>query len=133
MTADRSLLEYFLGGGQGSRIQGRGTHLRSAAGFALRWVAHDGLNSQNTRFFDAGGDGAGVGGESGVTPTDFGFSGRTEYMLIGDRTSQFNPYNEYEQFTALHAKQDILVVGGGADYSQAGRQLFDCAQCGHSI
>jgi len=61
-----------------------------------------------------------VGGESGVTPTDFGFSGRAEYLLIGDRTASFNPFNEYEQFTSLHAKQDILVIGGGADYSQAG-------------
>ena len=77
------------------------------------------FNSQNTKFFDAGGVGAGAGGESGVAPTDFGFSGRAEYMLIGDRTSAFNPFNEYEQFTSLHAQQNILVIGGGADYSQA--------------
>jgi len=74
---------------------------------------------KNTKFFDAGGVGAGAGGESGVTPTDFGFSGRAEYLLIGNRTDAFNPFNEYEQFTSLHARQDILVLGGGADYSQA--------------
>jgi len=119
MTVDRSLLEYFLGGGQGSRVQGVAVTYDQDR-VRAQVVAHDGFNSQNTKFFDAGGDGAGVGGESGVTPTDFGFSGRAEYMLIGDRTQQFNPYNEYEQFSALHAKQDILVVGAGADYSQAG-------------
>jgi hypothetical protein len=119
MTVDRSLVEDLLAGGQGSRIQGVAlTYDQDRV--RAQVVAHDGFNSQNTRFFDAGGDGAGVGGEAGVTPTDFGFSGRAEYMLIGNRTSRFNPFNEYEQFTALHAKQNILVVGGGADYSQAG-------------
>ena len=39
---------------------------------------------------------------------------------IGDRTPNFNPYTEYDkQFTALGDKQDILVAGGGADFSQA--------------
>jgi hypothetical protein len=118
LAVDRSLTETFLAGGQGSRIQGAAITYDEGRTRA-QIVAHDGFDSQNTKFFDAGGVGAGVGGESGVTPTDFGFSGRAEYMLIGDRTESFNPYNEYEQFTSLHAKQDILVVGGGADYTQA--------------
>ncbi len=118
LAVDRSLAETFLAGGQGSRIQGAGVTY-DAGRIRAQVVAHDGFNSQNSKFFDAGGVGAGVGGESGVTPTDFGFSGRAEYILIGDRTSQFNPFNEYDQFTSLHARQDILVVGGGADYSQA--------------
>jgi hypothetical protein len=61
-----------------------------------------------------------VGGESGVTPTDYGFSTRVEYMLIGNRTPAYNPFLEYDQFTSRHARQDILIVGAGADYSQAG-------------
>jgi hypothetical protein len=118
MGVDRTMTEDLLAGGQGSRIQGAAItydqdHVRAQI------VAHDGFNSQNTKFFEAGGVGAGAGGESGVTPTDYGFSGRAEYMLIGDRSSSFNPFNEYEQFTSLHAQQDILVIGGGADYSQA--------------
>ena len=83
-------------------------------------VAHDGFASQNTKFFDAGGVPSGVGGAAGVTPTDYGFSTRVEYMLIGTRTPGYNPYLEYDQFSSLHARQDILVAGGGADYSQAG-------------
>ena len=118
LTVDRSLVEYFLAGGQGSRVQGA-AFTYDQGRVRAQVVAHDGFNSQNTKFFDAGGVGAGVGGESGVTPTDYGFSGRVEYMLLGNRTQAFNPFNEYEQFTSLHAKQDILVIGGGADYSQA--------------
>jgi hypothetical protein len=119
LAVDRSLTEAFLAGGQGSRIQGAAL-IYAQDRVRAQVVAHDGFNSQNTKFFDAGGVGAGVGGESGVTPTDFGFSGRAEYMLIGDRSDKFNPFNEYEQFTSLHAKQDILVAGGGADFTQAG-------------
>jgi len=118
LAVDRSLTENFLAGGQGSRIQGAALTY-DADRLRAQVVAHDGFNSQNTKFFEAGGVGAGVGGESGVTPTDFGFSGRAEYMLIGNRTESFNPFNEYEQFTSLHARQDILVLGGGADFSQA--------------
>jgi hypothetical protein len=118
LGVDRTLVENFLAGGQGSRIQGAAVTY-DADRWRAQLVAHDGFNSQNTKFFDAGGVGAGVGGESGVTPTDFGFSGRVEYMLLGSRTAAFNPFNEYEQFTSLHARQDILVLGGGADYSQA--------------
>ena len=118
MTVDRSLAEAFLAGGQGSRIQGVALTYDEDRTRA-QIVAHDGFNSQNTKFIEAGGVGAGPGGESGVTPTDYGFSGRAEYMIIGNRTDSFNPFNEYEQFTSLHAKQDILVLGAGADYSQA--------------
>jgi hypothetical protein len=118
LAVDRSLTEYFLAGGQGSRVQGFALTY-DADRIRAQVVAHDGFNSQGTKFFDAGGDGAGVGGESGVTPDDFGFSGRFEYMLIGDRTDSFNPYNEYDQFSSLHDKQDILVLGAGADYTQA--------------
>jgi hypothetical protein len=118
LAVDRSMTEDLLAGGQGSRIQGAAlTYDQNRVRAQI--VAHDGFNSQNTKFIEAGGVGAGAGGESGVTPTDFGFSGRAEYMLIGDRSSSFNPFNEYEQFTSLHAQQNILVIGAGADYSQA--------------
>ncbi len=76
--------------------------------------------ARNTKFYDAGGDGAGVGGASGVTPTDYGVSGRAEYLVIGSKSNGSDPYKEYDQFTALNAKQNILVLGGGADYSTSG-------------
>lgn len=120
LTVDRSLVESLLGGGQTARVQGvdlmfDDDRVRGQLAF------HDGFNSGNTKFFNAGGLGAGVGAGAGVTPTDFGSSIRGEYLLIGDRTDQFNPYTEYDkQFTALNDKQDILVAGAGADFSQAG-------------
>ena len=119
LAVDRSLVEQFLAGGQGSRVQG-GAITYDQGRARAQLVAHDGFNTQNTKFFDAGGVPTGVGGASGVSPTNYGFSTRVEYMLLGDRTPAFNPYLQYDQFTSLHDKQDILVVGGGADYSQAG-------------
>ena len=41
-------------------------------------------------------------------------------MVIGDRRPEFNPFTEYDQFTAHGDKQDILVLGAGADYSESG-------------
>lgn len=119
LAVDRSLVEAILGGGQGSRIQGVGLtydkdRLRGLV------VYHDGFYSQNTKFYDAGGVGAGVGGAAGVTPTDYGVSGRVEYLAIGNRTPTADGFTEYEQFSALGDKQDILVLGAGADYSEAG-------------
>jgi hypothetical protein len=119
LTVDRSLVESLLGGGQTARVQGLGVMFDQDR-LRAQLVFHDGFNSGNTKFFDSGGLGAGVGAGAGVTPTNFGTTVRTEYMLIGNRTPEFNPYTEYDkQFTALGDKQDILVAGGGADFSQA--------------
>ena len=117
-AVDRSLPEFFLGGGQGSRVQG-GAITYDQDRFRGQVVAHDGYGSQNTKFFDAGGVPTGVGGAAGVNPTDYGFSGRAEYLALGTRTKTFNPFTEYDQFTSLGATQNILVLGGGLDYSQA--------------
>jgi hypothetical protein len=120
LAVDRSLAEYLLGGGQTSRVQGVSL-MYDQDQFRAQAVFHDGFNSLNSKFYDQGGLGAGVGGGAGVTPTNFGVSGRAEYMVIGDRTSDFNPFMEYDHgFTALGDRQDILVLGAGGDYSQAG-------------
>ena len=120
LAVDRSLVEDLLGGGQTGRVQGISL-MYDQDRVRGQLVFHDGFNSINTKFFDGGGIGAGVGGGAGITPTDFGTSLRGEYMLVGNRTAQFNPYTEYDkQFTALGDKQDILVAGGGMDFSQAG-------------
>ena len=119
LAVDRSLNDQFIGGGQGSRVQG-GAVTFDQGRTRAQVVAHDGFNSQNSKFFDSGGVAGGVGSASGVAPADFGFSTRLEYMLIGERTKAFNPFLEYDQFSSLHARTDILVVGGGADYIQAG-------------
>ena len=118
MAVDRTLAEQFLAGGQGSRVQGAAVTYDGGRTRA-QLVAHDGFDSINTKFFDAGGVPAGLGGAAGVSPANYGFSTRAEYMLLGSRTPDYNPYLEYDQFSSLHARQDILVVGGGADYTQA--------------
>ncbi|MDP9173266.1 MAG: OprO/OprP family phosphate-selective porin [Planctomycetota bacterium] len=120
MAVDRSLVEALLGGGQTGRVQGVSL-MYDRDRLRGQLVLHDGFNSINTKFYDLGGIGAGVGGGAGVTPTNFGVTGRGEFLVIGDRTESFNPWTEYDrQFSALGDKRDILVLGGGADFSQAG-------------
>jgi hypothetical protein len=119
LAVDRTYDEALLGGGQTSRVQGVSL-IYDQDRTRGQLVIHDGFDSINTKFIEAGGIGTGSSGGAGVTPTDFGFSGRLEYLAIGDRTPDFNPFTEYDQFTALGDRQDILVLGGGFDYSQAG-------------
>ena len=73
LAVDRSLVNSFLGNGQDLRVQGVGL-IYDEDNFRGQFVLHDGYNSQNTKFFDAGGVGAGVGAGSGVTPTNWGAS-----------------------------------------------------------
>jgi Phosphate-selective porin O and P len=120
LAVDRSLVEALLGGGQASRVQGV-SFMYDQGPLRAQAVIHDGFDSINTKFFDSGGIAGGVGGGAGVTPMDYGFSARAEGLLIGNRTPQFNPFTQYDRgFTALGAGQDILVLGAGGDFSQAG-------------
>jgi hypothetical protein len=120
LAVDRSLLEFLVGGGQTARVQGI-SGLYDQDRFRGQLVFHDGFNSGNTKFIDAGGIGAGVGAGAGVSPTDYGVTCRAEYMVLGNRTADFNPFSEYDRgFTSLGAQQNILVLGAGADYSEAG-------------
>jgi hypothetical protein len=120
LAVDRSLAESLLGGGQTGRVQGADL-MYDQDRVRGQLAVHDGFNSVDTKFFQGGGIGAGVGGGAGVTPTDYGVSTRAEFMAIGNRTPEFNPFTEYDGgFTALGDTQDILVFGGGADFSQAG-------------
>ena len=122
MAVDRSLVENLVGSGGSlsSRVEGAALiydqdQLRAQA------VLHHGFDSANSKFITSGGFGSGVRGANGVTPMDWGTSGRVEYVLLGQRSKDLNPFTQYDKgFTALGAKQQILVLGGGADYSQAG-------------
>ena len=73
MAVDRSLVDAFIGGGQTQRVQGEGI-LYDRENLRGQAVFHDGYNSANTPFFDAGGSGAIVGSGGGVTPTNWGAS-----------------------------------------------------------
>jgi hypothetical protein len=110
LTADRSLVNALIGGGQTDRVQGAMLIYDNKEHWRGQLLLHDGFNSDNTDFTDTGGGTAFVG----VTPTDFGFSGRVEYFVTGTRKA-------YDDFTALGTKQDLLVVGAGFDYTDGSR------------
>lgn len=69
----------------------------------------DGLGSNNTNFQDFP--------TSGI-PADWGAAGRVEYKVFGN-------WKEYDHFSSLGDKENLLVLGAGADYTEAGhtRQL----------
>ena len=113
-------MEDLIGGGQTSRVQGVGV-VYDQDQLRDQLILHNGFNSLNSKFYDTGGIGTGVGGGAGVTPTNFGVSDRGEWLVIGDRTPDLHPYRQYDGgFTALGAQQNILVAGIGGDYSQSG-------------
>lgn len=109
LAVDRSLLNEILGGGATDRVQGVHLLYEPQAGGPLRAQIgyHDGVNTDNTPFFDAGGDAGQF-----ITPPDWGISGRVEYMVMGDN------WKAYEDFSAMGNDSDILVIGGGLDWSR---------------
>jgi hypothetical protein len=108
LAVDRSLLNELLGGGQTDYVQGVGL-IWGAKDSPLRaeFSYHDGYNSDNTSFVNAGGTGA-----VAVAPTNWGIAGRVEYLVMGN-------YKAYEDFTAMGNTEDLLVIGGGGDWSQS--------------
>ena len=73
---------------------------------------HDGINSQNTKFFD-------TGDAAGNNLAHWGAVGRVEWMAVGDN------WREYDDFTAQGDKSDLLVFGAGIDVTQfAGKDAY---------
>jgi hypothetical protein len=79
-------------------IYGNGGPFRAQVAFT------DGLKSGNTNFQDYP--------TTGI-PADWGAAGRVEYKLFGN-------WQDYEQLSAYGVDKDLLVVGGGVDYTEAG-------------
>jgi hypothetical protein len=100
LAADRSLINALIGGGQTERVQGVMLLYDDHERWAARGALHDGANSDNTDWTEAGGGGAFIG----VTDTNFGAFGRLEYFFSGTRQA-------YETFTALGTTEDLLVAG----------------------
>ncbi len=67
----------------------------------------DGTLQSNTNFRD-------VSGTTPDTRPDFGVAGRAEYQLMGEG------FKGYDDFTAMNQTTTLLVVGGGADFTQTG-------------
>jgi hypothetical protein len=107
LAAERTLIAgVFVNGDdyvQGvSLVMDNGGALRGEVAFT------DGIRSQNQNFQDF------PSTTAGNSPTaDFGAAGRVEYKLMGD-------WKDYEHFTAMGNKTDLLVLGAGADYTEAG-------------
>lgn len=112
LTVERSLADYALGGTVTDRVQGvefiygkSDLPIRAAVSF------NDGDNSKNTDFRDS--DGTGSDAATARPDSNFGGSGRFEWKAFGD-------WKDYSDFTAKGAKEDLFVLGVGADYSQNG-------------
>jgi hypothetical protein len=110
LAVDRSLLNELIGGGETDYVQGVRLEWDAADALRLNAMLHDGYNSDNTPFSEDGGTGF-----VGVEPTDWGVSGRVEYFARGADAKK-----QYEDFSAMKNKSDLLVFGAGADYSYAG-------------
>lgn len=100
---DRSFTNDQFANGEGfvkgvSLIYDAGKALRAEAGF------HGGLRNFNTNFQQYP--------TSGI-PTNWGSAARVEYKAFGG-------WKDYDQTSAYGLKQNTLVFGGGADYTETG-------------
>jgi len=100
LSSDRTLVTDVLAGGD-NYVQGVATGYQNNS--ILAEVAFtDGQNESNRNFQDF--------------PTNswnFGVAGRVQYKVFGD-------WAGYDQFTSLDLKKNLLVIGAGADVSEAG-------------
>jgi hypothetical protein len=110
LAVDRSLINELLAGGETDYVQGARIEWDATEALRLNAMIHDGYNSDNTPFSEDGGTSF-----VGVEPTEWGFSGRVEYFARGADAKK-----QYDDFSAMKNKSDLLVFGLGADYSIAG-------------
>jgi hypothetical protein len=112
LAVERSLIDAVLGGSQVDRVQGLSLiYGNKEQPVRVEVTYHDGANSKNTDFRDV---------QPGALPTDppvfvsnFGTGARVEYKPFGD-------WADYRDFTAKGTKQNLLVLGAGADLTEAG-------------
>jgi hypothetical protein len=111
LAVDRSLVNEALGGGQTDYIQGvalvwdngsNGMPLRAEVGYT------DGPNTDNTNFTETGGNAV-----VGLANPNWGAYARAEWLAMGR-------WSQYDDFTGMGNDQNLLVIGGGAFFAQAG-------------
>lgn len=107
LAADRSMVNELLGGGLTDYVQGvalvyapKDSTVRAEVAF------HDGLNTDNTSFLEH------TGGAFDLDP-NWGVSARVDVKVMGD-------WKSYDDFSAMGNKEDLLVIGGGFDYTEDG-------------
>jgi hypothetical protein len=109
LAVDRSLMNELIAGAVTDRIQGVSViYSPKEMPFRVEVGYGDGVNTDNTDFLDAGGS-----GDFDVANPHWGAFARAEYFVFGDRKN-------YADFTARGNKQDLLVIGAGASYTDAG-------------
>lgn len=100
MAAERSYLEDILGLGD-NFIQGVSLIYQQDV-IHIEVALTDGTKSNNTNFQ-----------EPPASSANWGIAGRLEYKAMGD-------WKAYDDFTAMGARADLLVIGLGGDWTQTG-------------
>lgn len=109
LAADRSFMNEILAGGLTDYVQGASLiYNPTDSPFRAEIAAHDGANSDNTTWQDEGG----VPSVDLADP-NWGASVRVEWAMN-------NNFKGYDDFTARGNTEGLLVIGGGANYTQAG-------------
>lgn len=101
LAVDRSLVNELIGGGLTDRVQGVNLIWDDGGKMRAEFGYNDGAGSSNTDFQDE-------------NSTDFGISGRFEWMIGGE------DWKYYEDFTAMGNDSDIFVMGAGGNWTQSG-------------
>ena len=103
LTPERSIVNNVFANGDGI-VKGASVSYGydSDSFFRTEIAITDGARNINTTFQDWP-----------TNPANWGAAGRFEFKLLGK-------WDDYAQFTALGNKQTLLVVGAGADYTEAG-------------
>jgi hypothetical protein len=102
LAVERTLVDALLGGNLTDRVQGVALSYGGKDDTPLRveTAFHDGANSKNTNFED-------------TAAGNFGLGARAEYKVAGK-------WADYRDFTARSTKEALFVVGGGAEFTEAG-------------
>ena len=102
LAVERTLVDAVLGGATTNRVQGIALTYGGGKDDSVRaeFAVHDGAESRNTNFQDQ-------------PAGDWGIGARGEYKLGGD-------WANYKDFTAKGTKEQLFVIGTGADFTQAG-------------
>jgi hypothetical protein len=111
LFAERSLANALLGGAAlGSETQGVDVLLIGANNpLHVDLLFDDGIRSSNTDFRDN--QPLTVGTATTNVATDFGVAGRVDYKVFGK-------WRDADDLTGVEGRDDLLVIGGGVDYSQ---------------
>jgi hypothetical protein len=112
LAVERSIVNALVGGGYTRRVDGANLILGQGDPWRTYLLVHDGANSAQTRFnaYDAE-DRTPVLGDADAT---FGSSARLEYFAAG------NPDQSEDYSARDNKKEDLLVFGAGAHFTQLG-------------